>query len=72
MIRMMNKMSLMFLASLSLVLAGACQDEKQLPLKDTLSDELPSERWIYDDWDRGRKLAQEKKRPLMVVFRCVP
>lgn len=28
--------------------------------------------WIYNDLPRGIELAKESKRPLLVVFRCVP
>lgn len=27
--------------------------------------------WLFD-YDKAKKLARESKRPLMLVFRCVP
>ena len=31
-----------------------------------------SERWIYNDWERGFEEAKTSGKPLMVVLRCVP
>ncbi|MBX7208383.1 MAG: PDZ domain-containing protein [Verrucomicrobiaceae bacterium] len=31
-----------------------------------------SERWIYNDWQRGFAEAKDTGRPLLVVLRCVP
>ncbi len=28
--------------------------------------------WIYNDLDRGLSVAKREKKPLLVVFRCIP
>jgi len=37
-----------------------------------LSDEEVGSRWIYDDWEAARAQAARQKKPLFVLFRCVP
>jgi serine protease Do len=44
--------------------AGAVRNDKSAMEKDP--------RWIYNDWRRGFKEAAAKKKPLLVVLRCVP
>ena len=55
---------------LLLMINTACQEEQ--PLRQAIGDSAPGERWIYDDWARAQKVAQESGKPLLVVFRCVP
>ncbi len=48
----------------------ACQDEQ--PLRQRIGDTAPSERWIYDDWQKAKAESSDTGKPLFVVFRCVP
>jgi len=55
-------------AALLLTTALRAQSPLQTALKDT--DIAPH--WIYDDFAQAKAQAQESKKPLLVVLRCVP
>jgi hypothetical protein len=64
-------------AALALVLAllggGAAGGAfGQEALRRDLRDFESGERWIYDDWKRAQGLAAAERKPIFVVFRCVP
>ncbi|MCK6459723.1 MAG: thioredoxin family protein [Planctomycetes bacterium] len=46
-------------------------DDKEA-LRAALKDTEPRGDWIYDDLARGFAEARRTRKPLMVVFRCVP
>lgn len=41
-------------------------------LRESLRDLEVGDRWVYSDWDAARERAKAAKKPLFVVFRCVP
>ena len=57
------------LVALSSVAASVAAQDK---LRQQLKDDAPSSRWIYDNWKAAKKAATKQKKPLFVVFRCVP
>ena len=57
---------------LLLAASTACQEAEPDSLKERIGDSAPGSRWIHDDWEKGRKRAEAEKKPLFVVFRCVP
>ena len=53
--------------------APACgRLEAQTDLRDRLGDFQAASHWIYDDWPAAKARAAKEKKPLFVVFRCVP
>ncbi len=45
------------------------RDEMVLEDRDEL---LKSDTWIYNDLDKAKVAAKAGKKPLMIVFRCIP
>ena len=41
-------------------------------LRDSLRDFRVADHWIYDDWPEAKRRAAAEKKPIFVVFRCVP
>ena len=68
------KSTLLALCCLVLFSTGALADDVsgKLELRRTLEDVGLVGSWIYDDLERGVAEAKAKKKPLFVVFRCVP
>ncbi len=61
---------LWFMAS-TLVFAEAVKDREGAVRKDKAAMENDA-RWIYNDYYKGFEKAQQTKKPLLVVLRCVP
>jgi hypothetical protein len=41
-------------------------------LRESLRDRGIGDDWIYDDWKKAKERAVAQKKPIFVVFRCVP
>lgn len=57
---------------LAAFLPGPGPARAQEALQQRLRDFRVGDHWIYDDWERARKLAATTGRPIFAVFRCVP
>ena len=51
--------------------AGLAQtrDEQVRSDKQKLED---NDKWIYNDLEKGIEAARAEKKPLLIVFRCIP
>ena len=45
------------------------RDQQVIEDRDTLQSD---DTWIYNDLEAARKAATAAKKPLMIVFRCIP
>lgn len=41
-------------------------------VRDDKKDLAKNEDWIYNDLSKGIEVAKKAKKPLLVVFRCIP
>jgi hypothetical protein len=66
-----HRLCLAALAALCLAASAAAQDRRTKVLQDreTVGQD---ERWIYNNLDAARELADRDGRPLLVVLRCLP
>lgn len=58
-------------ALFGLVATGWTQDREALVRQD-IERFSNDDRWVYNDFDRARRLARQTGKPMLVVFRCVP
>ena len=57
-------------ASLSVGAEGKkTRDEMVLEDRDVLEK---SEEWIYNDLEKAKEAARAAKKPMLIVFRCIP
>lgn len=57
------------LAVLAACLANSASGDEKL--QEALADEV-AEHWLYDDWKAAVAQAEQAKKPIFAVFRCVP
>ena len=55
----------------ALAAPAMAQDRNELVRSDR-AQFAETDRWIYDDLERGFTEARDARKPLMVVLRCVP
>lgn len=60
------------LISISLVGVARAQKEREAKVRADKKHFDTDDRWIYNDLPRARTEAKKSKRPLLVVFRCIP
>ena len=46
--------------------------EETPSLQSSLRDTGLGAHWVYDDFEQARATARRQKKPLLVLFRCVP
>lgn len=47
------------------------QDDR--PMHQQVSDvKVAEDRWLREDWEAAREKARAEKKPVLVLFRCVP
>ncbi|GIW92199.1 MAG: peptidase [Pirellulaceae bacterium] len=71
----MGKNSWFVTAALAVVLLDALSGKAQdrvTRVRQDIERFSRSDRWVYNDFARGRQLAQASGKPMLVVFRCVP
>ena len=61
--------TLLFLVCVASISFGLTKTDE---LRKALKDNAVGARWVYDDWPAAVKRAAAAKKPLFVVFRCVP
>ncbi|MCB9830865.1 MAG: hypothetical protein H6807_00190 [Planctomycetes bacterium] len=65
---MSSRMTLLLALICALGAAGGCAKK----LRDRIDDQVAAERWIYDDYEAALARARTERKPLFVLFRCVP
>jgi hypothetical protein len=69
----MNPQFLLLLSVLALAtsIANAAEDRRQRVLDDR-TEVQSSGHWIYNDFAKGIAEATKLRKPMLVVFRCIP
>ena len=64
----------LFLAVALALIAGTAfgQNKRDIKVRNDRSEFEDSDFWIYNDLPRGLAEAKAEKKPLLVVFRCIP
>lgn len=61
------------LAALALFVATtALAQDRDTKVRNDLLTFKESEDWVYNDLERGIRAAEAQKKPLLVIFRCIP
>jgi hypothetical protein len=68
------RLSILFFVSglLALVTDRAPAQDRNTKVRNDRTAFQGSKDWIYDDLDQGRRVAKEARKPMLIVFRCIP
>lgn len=59
----------LFIPSISSAAPKKTRDQQVIEDRDTLQK---NDAWIYNDLGAAREVASAAKKPLLIVFRCIP
>lgn len=56
----------------SLLIPSAYSATREEKVRGDLKTVQATGNWIYNDLSKGKSLAQESGKPMLIVFRCIP